>query len=98
VRKLLATLPIPGGATYVMGSPLPGNATASLDGINYARIPLMREVKRPDGTTVEQPVAASEYRFLRWTVDALPAGGAVTVAMRVSVTADAAPAVAKAGP
>ncbi len=98
VRKLLATIPIPGGATYVLGSPLPDNATASLDGINYARIPLMRAVKRPDGSTVEQPVAASEYRFVRWTVDALGAGAAVTVAMRVSVTADAAPAAAKLAP
>jgi len=88
VRKLLATIPIPGGATYVMGSPSPNDAMASLDGINYARIPLKRQVRETNGATIERPVAAAEYRFVRWTVDELAAGATVTVAVRVSVSAD----------
>jgi uncharacterized repeat protein (TIGR01451 family) len=94
VHKLLATIPIPGGATYVMGSPLPNTATASLDGINFARIPLKRQVQQANGAMLEQPVAAAEYRFVRWTVDELAPGAIVTVAVRVSVSTDAVPAAA----
>jgi uncharacterized repeat protein (TIGR01451 family) len=85
VRKLQATIPIPGGAAFVSGSTLPANALASLDGINFARIPLKRQVRQSDGALSEQLVAADEYRFVRWTVDELAAGAAVTVAVRVAV-------------
>jgi uncharacterized repeat protein (TIGR01451 family) len=98
VRKLQATIPIPGGATYVPGSTLPANAMASLDGIDFERIPLKRQVRKPDGATTEQLVATSDYRFVRWTLDELAPDAVVTVAVRVSVTNEQPPAAAKVQP
>jgi uncharacterized repeat protein (TIGR01451 family) len=68
LRSVEATLPIPPNTELVMSSVRPANAKASVDGKNFSRIPLTRKVRQSSGVEVEQPVALSEYRYLRWSV------------------------------
>ncbi|HEX8835160.1 MAG TPA: hypothetical protein VF719_13210 [Abditibacteriaceae bacterium] len=81
VRALQATLPIPASLVYVAGSATPG-ARASVDGTNFAGMPLKRRVKNADGTFKIVDVPLSQYRYLRWTIGSLPAGGKVSVQAR----------------
>ena len=85
VRSLQATLPIPRGTTYVPDSATAGKAMASIDGAEFAPIPLKREVKLPDGGVQTQEVPCDEYRSLRWRVGDLEADESVTVTARVKV-------------
>lgn len=85
VHGLQATVPVPEGLAYVAGSSKPANAQASLDGKNFQSIPLMREVKKVDGTTVKQAVPLAEYRALRWSIDSLDGGKDVAVQLRATV-------------
>src|SRR5262245_48206927 len=66
VRNLEPTLPIPRGLEYIPDSAKPAPAKASLDGKNFAPLPLKRQVTLETGETVEQPVPPSEIRALRW--------------------------------
>jgi hypothetical protein len=61
-----ATLPVPANTELMMNSVTPANARASVDGINFFAMPLKRKVKQANGVDVEQVVALSEYRYLRW--------------------------------
>ena len=70
LKQLTATLPLPVGTTYVLNSAQPTGAMASLDGKNFAVVPLKRMVKKANGTTNEQLVPLSEYRALRWVLGA----------------------------
>lgn len=89
LRAVLATLPVPtSGVEYLGSSALPAGAEASLDGTQYAPMPLKRVVKTPDGQLRQQVVPAIEYRFLRWPLGDLPAGASKTVSARVLVTKD----------
>src|SRR5688572_28617432 len=54
IRNLEPTLPIPRGLEYVPDSAQPAPAKASLDGKNFAPIPLKRQVSMPDGQTREE--------------------------------------------
>jgi uncharacterized repeat protein (TIGR01451 family) len=87
IHNLQPTLPIPTGLEYLPGSAKPAPSKASVDGKNFAPIPLMRQVALPDGTKKEEPVPASEYRALRWELGDLDSGrnALVTARARLAV-------------
>ena len=82
IRNLQPTLPIPSGLEYLPDSAKPAPSKASLDGKNFAPVPLMRQVALPDGKTKEEPVPASEYRALRWELGDLDSGRNALVSAR----------------
>jgi uncharacterized repeat protein (TIGR01451 family) len=86
IRQLAATLPIPPGTEYVALSASPAPTFASRDGRTYEPLPLMRHVRLADGRDVLREVPASEYRSLRWTLNALAAHGEQSVRARVRVS------------
>jgi uncharacterized repeat protein (TIGR01451 family) len=79
IDDLLVTLPIPANMTF-NGEAYPASAQASIDGKNYADMPLMRKV---DGKMVKIPY--SEYRTLRWNIKLLPAKKSAAVALNAIV-------------
>ena len=79
INDLAVTLPIPANMTFT-GEVSPASAQASIDGKNYAEIPLMRKV---DGKMVKIPF--SEYRTLRWNIKLLPAQKSAAVALNTIV-------------
>jgi hypothetical protein len=86
VRALEPTLPIPRGLEYLPDSAKPAPSQASTDGKTFAPLPLMRKVTKADGSVVDQPVPASEYRALRWAMGDLEAGKTVTVTARARLS------------
>ena len=82
VRNLQPTLPIPAGLEYLQDSAKPAPSKASVDGKNFAPIPLTRRIALPDGQTKEVPVPTSEYRALRWDLGDLDSGGNALVSAR----------------
>ncbi len=85
VRQMVATLPIPAGTQYLPATAAPQAALASVDGQHFEAIPLKRRVRLADGSEVTRDVPFSEYRYLRWTLGDMPAGGSRTVTARVRV-------------
>jgi len=83
ISNLAAKIPIPIGTEYLPDTAKPASAQASLDGVKYAPIPLMRKVKRPDGTEVEEKVPYREYRSLLWEIKEVKGEGAATTSLRV---------------
>jgi uncharacterized repeat protein (TIGR01451 family) len=87
-RSVVVTVPVPAGLDY-QGRPandkLPPSL-ASLDGQNFAAIPLTRKVRTPDGKELVQPVPLGEYRFLRWNLSELAAGATVSVQLTAKVS------------
>jgi uncharacterized repeat protein (TIGR01451 family) len=79
INDLMVTLPIPANMTFT-GEANPASAQASIDGKNYADMPLMRKV---DGKMVKVPYA--EYRTLRWNIKLLPAKKSAAVALNTIV-------------
>ncbi|MBP2281219.1 putative repeat protein (TIGR01451 family) [Psychrobacter sp. PL19] len=79
INDLAVTLPIPANMTFT-GDVYPSSAQASIDGKNYADMPLMRKV---DGKLVKIPL--SEYRTLRWDIKLLPANKSAAVALNTIV-------------
>jgi uncharacterized repeat protein (TIGR01451 family) len=79
INDLMVTLPIPANMTFT-GEANPASAQASIDGKNYADMPLMRKV---DGKMVKVPYA--EYRTLRWNIKLLPAKKSAAVALNTVV-------------
>lgn len=61
-----ATLPVPANTELIMSTVTPATARASVDGTNFSAMPLKRKVMQANGVEVEQAVAMSEYRYLRW--------------------------------
>ena len=94
---LVATVPVPSLTEYLPGSAKPAAALASLDGVKYAPVPLMRKVRLADGKEMDQPVALRDYRALRWNAGDLGAQKSVSYSVRVKVLEDA-PASAPAVP
>lgn len=88
--KLLATVPVPPGTTFIAGSAEPPQAQASTDGTRFAPMPLVRSVRQPDGSERKEPVPLAEYRALRWDVGTLAAGRSAVVSLRVRIDAPAA--------
>ena len=79
INDLMVTLPIPANMTFT-GEANPASAQASIDGKNYADMPLMRKI---DGKMIKVPY--SEYRTLRWNIKLLPAKKAAAVALNTVV-------------
>lgn len=89
-KSVCASLPIPAGnAVLAVESPRPANPLASTDGSRFAPFPLMRWVMLPNGQREQRPVAAAEYRTLRWELGDLAPGGSAKVSARVRVENDA---------
>jgi uncharacterized repeat protein (TIGR01451 family) len=89
--KLLATIPVPVGTSFVAGSAKPALAQASTDGTRFAPMPLMRSVKQPDGSERKEPVPLSDYRAVRWEVGTLSPGSSSVVGLKVRIDAPVAP-------
>ncbi|NMM09459.1 MAG: hypothetical protein HHJ16_04215 [Polaromonas sp.] len=85
VEKLLATIPVPPGTTFIGGSAKPAQGEASTDGTRFAAMPLVRVVSQPDGSKRKEAVPLSEYRALRWEVGTLKPGGSAQVSLRVRI-------------
>lgn len=85
--KLLATVPVPVGTTFIAGSAAPAAAQASTDGVRFAPMPLTRLVKLASGAERAEPVPLAEYRALRWDVGTLAAGASAVVGLRVRIDA-----------
>lgn len=79
INDLAVILPIPANMAF-NGEASPASAQASIDGKNYADMPLMRKV---DGKMVKIPY--SEYRTLRWNIKLLPAKKSAAVALNTIV-------------
>lgn len=79
IQDLAVVLPIPANMTFT-GEAIPSTAQASIDGKNYADMPLMRKV---DGKMIKIPF--SEYRTLRWNIKLLPAQKSAAVALNTTV-------------
>jgi len=79
IQDLAVVLPIPANMAFT-GEANPTSAQASIDGKNYADMPLMRKV---DGKMVKIPF--SEYRTLRWNIKLLPAQKSAAVALNTIV-------------
>ncbi|MGM8870642.1 hypothetical protein ACS8E3_03025 [Psychrobacter sp. 2Y5] len=79
IQDLEVVLPIPANMAF-NGEATPASAQASIDGKNFADMPLMRKV---DGKMVKIPY--SEYRSLRWNIKLLPANKSAAVAMNTIV-------------
>lgn len=90
VDKLLATIPVPAGTTFIAGSAEPAQAQASTDGTRFAPMPLLRSVKQADGSERKEPVPLAEYRALRWEIGTLAAGRSAVASLRVRIDAPAA--------
>ena len=86
VRDVKASLPIPQGMQFVPNTAIPAAPMASTDGVNFSKLPLMKQVKGADGKMHEEPVPYSEYRSLRWDLGEIPAGGSKTVSARMLLT------------
>jgi len=87
ISGVMATLPLPGGMEFVAGTDLPQGATASVDGENFAAIPLTRTQTAADGSVRTVQVPFAEYRALRWQIAQIDAGATVTVRARAQVSA-----------
>ena len=79
LNDLIITLPIPSSMTFT-GEAYPASAQASIDGKNYADIPLMRQVS---GKITNMPL--SEYRYVRWNIKLLPAKKSANVSLNTTV-------------
>ncbi len=90
-RSLVVTLPLPTGTEYIPNSANPVASLASVDGIAYAPLPLMRKVKQADGKVIDQPVPYANYRFLRWAGLDLAPGKNRRYTTRVKLANDGAP-------
>lgn len=89
VTGFVALGPVPEGTAFV-----PGSASADRDavleasapGVAWATPPLVREVRRADGTTDRVTVDPSEYDAVRWRLTAaMPAGAELGARYRVAV-------------
>jgi uncharacterized repeat protein (TIGR01451 family) len=89
LSRVEATLPVPEGTELLPNSIRPGQAKASLDGVNFQAMPLKRKVKQADGKEVEELVPYAQYRFLRWSVGIMPPGAKAAYAARVKVSSQA---------
>ena len=79
INDVTVTLPIPNSMAFT-GEAFPASAQATIDGKNYADMPLMRKV---DGKLVKVPY--SEYKALRWNIKLLPAKKSADVALNAIV-------------
>ena len=94
--RLVATIPVPTGTTFVAGSAEPApHAQASTDGVRFASMPLLRTVRQADGSTRQEPVPLADYRFVRWELGTLAPGADAVVKLRVQIDSAATAAAAQ---
>ncbi|MEN2750739.1 hypothetical protein AAIR29_03750 [Psychrobacter sp. FBL11] len=79
ISNVAVTLPIPANMTFT-GEAQPKSAQATIDGKNYADIPLIRKV---DGKAVRVPL--TEYKALRWNIKWLPANKLADVSLNTII-------------
>ena len=79
ISDVAVTLPIPANMVFT-GEAQPKSAQATIDGKNYADMPLMRRV---DGKVVKVPLA--EYKALRWNIKWLPANKLADVSLNTLI-------------
>ncbi|AMN67683.1 hypothetical protein [Psychrobacter sp. P11G5] len=79
ISDVAVTLPIPANMIFT-GEAQPKSAQATIDGKNYADMPLMRRV---DGKVVKVPLA--EYKALRWNIKWLPANKLADVSLNTII-------------
>ena len=91
IKGLQATLPVPPNTELLLASVKPGGANASLDGNQFASIPLKRKVKQANGVEIEQLVLIGEYRYLRWYPGELAPGKSLVFSARFKVANDISP-------
>lgn len=84
---LVARLPVPAGTALIAQGMQPEHASGSLDGVHFAPMPLMREVKDKNGTTHREAVPLSEIKALSWNLGVLEPGKEKSVQLRVQVNA-----------
>ena len=87
ITGLQATMPIPPQTEFIPGTAAPARARASLDGRDFADIPLKRTSMR-DGRQVEENVPYRDYRYLRWFAADLGGGKMLAFKARVRVIDD----------
>jgi hypothetical protein len=89
ISKFVAQLPVPSNTELIANSTKPIAALASLDGAQYAPIPLKRAaVPAKNAQGADAPllsVPLSEYRYLRWAQDEISPGKTITVSARFRV-------------
>jgi uncharacterized repeat protein (TIGR01451 family) len=83
--RLQATLPIPAGTVLLPDSAKPAANQASIDGVNFAPVPLKRRVQLANGSYQEELTPLPDYRALRWEVGTIAPGKEATVSMRVRI-------------
>ena len=83
IKGLEATVPIPAGLELLPESFRPVSALASVNGADFAAMPLMKPVADAAGKTV--PVPLGEYRALRWAIPQLAPGATAIVKLRARV-------------
>lgn len=86
--QVVPTLPVPPNTELQIASVKPSNAKASIDGKNFAAMPLKRKLRQANGVEIEQNIPLSEYRFLRWPPSDLAAEKSVVVSARFKVAND----------
>lgn len=79
ISDVTVTLPIPASMEFT-GEAKPNSAQATIDGKNYADMPLMRKI---DGKFVKVPF--SDYKALRWNIKLLPAKKSAEVSLNTIV-------------
>ena len=85
VTKLMGIIPIPAGMEYIRDSANPTVTDASINGKEYAPVPLKRTIIGPDGKEETKEIPLSEYRFLRWSLGDVASGKSVAVRTRAMV-------------
>lgn len=89
VTGFVALGPVPEGTAFVAGS-ASADRTATLEasapGVEWGAPPLVRTVRRRDGTTERVTVDPSDYAAIRWRLTApMPAGAELSARYRVAV-------------
>jgi uncharacterized repeat protein (TIGR01451 family) len=85
LASVVATVPVPGGAQFIAAMPIVDGVMASVDGVNFERMPLLRRVHGSDGQWHDMSVPLAEIRALRWPARTLAAGETFTPTVRVRV-------------
>lgn len=85
VKNVVATLPVPAGMEYVAQTATPNLVMASTDDIDYAPVPLKKNVRGADGKFIQELVPYAEYRSLRWNLGDIAGGTSKSVKARMKV-------------
>jgi uncharacterized repeat protein (TIGR01451 family) len=85
MRDVVATMPVPAGTQWLPKSDQPSGALASVDGVVFAPMPLMRKLLLPSGQWKQVVVPLAEIRYLRWPARPLAASESFSTQLRVLV-------------